>query len=366
MSIKMHLIAFLKIITFLILFGFVFVILTYISKPPATDLDNIAGLYGEDKNSLDMVYIGGSAAFIYWEPLMAFEDTGMTSYVYSSNTIQIEFYKTMIKEILDNQNPEVIVIDARAFQYRDIDQPPAEVPYRNFLTGLPFSMRRAIFIENNVSKYLNEDTLSYHFDIIKYHTFLADILSTGEIYDLRYEIKNRLDMMLNKYKNSLKGFGYVEAVNEIVKTDYYTDAVTLPSNETDLLLDELLDYLDSIDTNIIFIVSPYEELESHKEIFNYVANKVTDRGHVFIDANDYRDEMGLNYKTDFYNVDHVNIFGADKYTNFLENYIVNNYDIVDHRDDVDYKEWNDLLDEWHILSDNVKENTAKMRVENES
>ena len=184
MNIKLHLIAFTKILIFVIIFIFMYVFITYISKPSMVDIDNIAGLYGEDKNSLDMVYIGGSAAFVYWEALAAFEDTGMASYTYASNTMQAEFYKTMIQEILDHQNPEVILIDARAFQYRDSDQPPAEIPYRNFLTGLPFSLRRALFIEKTVPKYLKDGTKTYHFDLYKYHTILADAISTGEIYKM--------------------------------------------------------------------------------------------------------------------------------------------------------------------------------------
>ena len=349
-DIKIHLIAFSKIIIFLILFTVLFDVLTYISKPDMVDIDNIAGLYGEEKNSLDMVYIGGSAAFVYWEALQAYEDTGMTSYTYSSNTIQAEFYKTMIEEILDNQCPEVIVIDARAFQYRDVDQPPYEIPYRNFLTGLPVSKRREKFIENNVPKYISEETLSYHFDIMKYHTILSNAISTGEIYSM----SDKLKMMVNKYVNSNKGFYFVEKVNEINKTNYSTNVVKAPFNETIEILDELLDYLDTVDTNIIFIVSPYEELESHKEIFNYVERRVTERGHVFIDANDYRDEIGLDYKTDFYNENHVNIFGADKYTKFLESYLIHNYNIKDHRNDNNYSEWNTYVKEWHNNSDKTK------------
>ena len=66
MSTKSNIIAISKIIIFIILFIIIFIILTYIMKPINVNLKNITGFYGEDKNSLDMVYIGGSAAFVYW------------------------------------------------------------------------------------------------------------------------------------------------------------------------------------------------------------------------------------------------------------------------------------------------------------
>ena len=56
--------------------------------------------------------------------------------------------------------------------------------------------------------------------------------------------------------------------------------------------------------------------------------------------------MGLDYKTDFYNNDHVNIFGADKYTKFLENYLIKNYQFKDYRKDKNFRDWYLYLDEW--------------------
>ena len=39
-------------------------------------------------------------------------------------------------------------------------------------------------------------------------------------------------------------------------------------------------------------------------------------------------KIGLNLKTDFYNFDHMNIYGAVKMTNYLGNLIKNKYQIV--------------------------------------
>lgn len=339
---RIHVISIIKIIVFVIIFLIVFDIITYCTRPVNIDTQNIAGLYGEEKNSLDMVYIGGSAAFVYWEALSAFKDTGMASYVYSANTMQCEFYKTMIKEILKNQKPEVILIDARAFQYRDKEQPPREVPYRNVLTTMPFSINRANFIENNVPTYLNEKKFSYHFDIVKYHTILADALAKGEMYSLG----DNFNMMKNSYDNHYKGFYFVPKVDQINKYVYYTDEEMKPDEETDKILDDLLDYLDTIDTNILFIVSPYSERIEHKKLFNYIEKRVSDRGHKLLDVNDYRNEIGLDFKIDFYNKDHVNIFGADKYTKFLEDYLIKNYKFSDHRNDNKYYSWHLDYEEW--------------------
>ena len=67
------------------------------------------------------------------------------------------------------------------------------------------------------------------------------------------------------------------------------------------------------DCEILFVVDPYSETEQHKMIYNYLEQEITQYGFGFLDANDYIEEMNMDYATDFYNKDHVNILGAEKY-----------------------------------------------------
>lgn len=343
------------ILIFLIISFNFFKIVTYIMKPTSRDLQNIAGFYGEEKNSLDMVYIGGSAAFVYWEPLRAFENEGIASYDFAANTIQPELYKTMIKEILKTQNPELIIIDARAFQYREKDQPPGEVPYRNVLTGMPLSINKAEFINNNVKKYLKQDnTLSYYFDIIKYHRDTKGIT-----------INDQIKMAFNKYKHIYKGFSFIPKVEKQPKNSKHnTDIKTPVDIETEEILIDLLEYMKTTDANYLFVVSPYIETKEHKENFNYVAEIVQKYGYNFLDANDFYSEMDIDFDTDFYNYNHVNIFGADKYTDLLTKYVKDNYNLPNRKQNTNYQEWINLLPDWNGYAKAVKIEINRLIEEN--
>ncbi len=330
------------IIIFIVISFSFFHILTYMMKPYSVSLLNIAGFYGEKKNSLDMVYIGGSATFTYWEPLRAFEKNGIASYNFAANSISAESYLTMIKEIFKRQSPKLIIIDARTFQYRE-ESYPNEVDYRNVLTGMPVSFNRMKFIQKNVPKYLKQDTLQYHFDIIKYHR--------------EVEIKNtftQIKMALGIYENPIKGFYFVPKVEkQPIGKPIKTKNKTPIDRETEEILIELLNYIKQTNCKYLFIVSPYGEEELHKENFNYISELINSYGYDFIDANDFYQEMNINFDTDFYNYAHTNIFGADKYTDFLANYITENYQIPDRSEE--YKDWINLLPEWKKEVDKTKE-----------
>ena len=63
--------------------------------------------------------------------------------------------------------------------------------------------------------------------------------------------------------------------------------------------------------------------------------------------------MNLDYSVDFYNENHVNYYGADKYTNFLAKFIKSKYEIPDRRNDSNYSDWNNIMSDWenNVLND---------------
>ena len=57
--------------------------------------------------------------------------------------------------------------------------------------------------------------------------------------------------------------------------------------------------------------------------------------------------MNLDYRYDFYNGNHVNIYGAEKYTNCLSEYLVKNYNLPDRRGEKEYKDdFDSLIPGW--------------------
>lgn len=350
-KIKKSIIPIIKIISFICVFILLFTYISYMSKPMKIDLQNIAGLYGEKENSIDVVYIGGSACFVYYEPLKAWEDYGIVAYDYGANTIMPEIYKNMIIEVLKTQKPKLIILDARAFQYREDENisnnHPSEVAYRNTLTGMKFSLNKINFIKDNIGKYIVDDKLPYYFDLIKYHNTIS--------YD-----KKNLEMMQGKYKMPYRGFYFVKKHASLTRQEFITDECNELPEETNKIFIELLEFIKQTDTDYLFVVSPYVEEIEHKKIFNTVEQKVSDYGYKFLDANEYVDAMNLDYNTDFYNNGHVNIFGADKYTEFLSKYIVENYDIPNRKGDKGYEYMNENLEEWRNEVEKLKNDIYKI------
>ncbi len=110
-----------------------------------------------------------------------------------------------------------------------------------------------------------------------------------------------------------------------------------PRAESDLTA--LLDYLDRIGMDALFVVAPYDEHTDEKAQYNYLSDIITNRGQRFIDFNDFPDEIGIDSSTDFYNANHLSVFGAEKYTAYLSGYIKENYSIQSVHSDAVISSW---------------------------
>ena len=117
----------------------------------------------------------------------------------------------------------------------------------------------------------------------------------------------------------------------------------LPENDEKVLI-ELLEYLKKNDLKALFIVCPYWITEEHYAVYNTISDRISEYGFDFLNTNDHYSEMNIDFSTDFYNAAHVNNLGAEKYTEYLGKYLVDKYDLPDHRDDDNYAEWWELYE----------------------
>lgn len=100
---------------FLLIMWQSFVHLTYLFRNADARRMNYLSFYEEKENSLDVVLVGGSNVFVYWDPMQAWGSHGITSFDYSMDSMPAAVMLTAVKEIVKTQSPKVIVIDVRKF-----------------------------------------------------------------------------------------------------------------------------------------------------------------------------------------------------------------------------------------------------------
>lgn len=319
--------------------------ITFLFRNKGYDRNHIVGIKNE-KNNIDVIYIGGSAAFVYWEPLKAYKDYGFTSYNLATNAMGVENILPYIKYSEKYQNPQLFIIDLRPFQYYSDE--PNEQGVRNGSDGMDittlarYELINSYFYNRNIGD--NNQIVSYYIDIMKYHTNYDNLSS-----------KLAWRFITNSGKSQFKGCELPKKwvhIDEPVNYKTEDRKELLPNARKEL--HKILDYLDKNRINALFVVCPYCLDKEHYSIYNTISDEVVNRGYSYINLNDYYDEIGIDFATDFYNISHVNAYGAEKYTSFLEKYIFLNYNLPDHRGNQDYYAWDISVGEFDDYSYQVK------------
>lgn len=335
-----------------ILFG-VFSSITYLFRHNDREAEHINGI--KNVKDLDVVCVGGSATFVYWEPFKAWHEYGMTSYDFATDSSRPAVTLGCVREVIDKANPDLIVIDVRSYaddrvSMETIDE--AEAGIRNVTDSMDLGIERVktlceVMNYYDVSFFNAEvDIWSYFFDISKYHTNTPKL---GVPESWRH--------LNNNYITRYNGFEFITSkLHEYLETptNYITEDVSDIGIKEEENLYELMDYLNKQNVEALFVASPIPVTKEDQMRYNRISDIVETKGFRFLNTNNYYEEMGIDFSRDFYNSGHVNVYGAEKYTLFLAKYIKENYTILDHRNERGFELWDENYDIACIQEEELK------------
>ena len=303
----------------------------------------IEGFYQEDHNSLDVVIIGASDIYTSFMPGRAYEQYGFTSYLFASESITAEGIKTAVKEVVRTQHPGMIVIEANAFLYGDASNESDQAHIHKFFDNIPLTTNKLEFIQNHVPA---DQRMEYIFPLIKYHSLWT-------------EYPGRLNMVASNLTldirghNYLKGFRTTAQIAKLArpclnaKIAKEKDTLELDPDLEKQLLD-LLDYCDQKNLNVVFVRSPhYVTSETHNRVkrSNRMAQICNERGFSYYAIENEAVNIGIDEKRDFYNDDHMNVYGAIKFTDYLAEKLVNEEALsIDPLSETQKSEWKEVAE----------------------
>lgn len=287
--------------------------------------ERIKGFYLEDKDSVDVVLIGASEIYAGFSSCYAYEKFGFTSYPISTQSGIVQNFKTQIKTAIKEQHPKLIVVEVNGALYIKDEDLEKEANLRNYVDHIPLNSDKVELISENVT----DNQLEYYLPIIKYHSTWTD---------LRKEFKWNLSIMQSTVRgyNYLKGAKCTAAVYK-EKQKVYNSSLKDNDKRNDLnekaeqYLRECLEYCKSenID-NIVFVRFPHIVNQKTLTRFyrgNRIGDIIAEYGYDYINFERNFDDTGLDVNTDFYNFDHLNIYGQRKFTEYFGGYIQEKYGI---------------------------------------
>jgi len=229
---------------------------------------------------------------------------GFTSFVLGSAAQQLHYTKYLLNRTLKKQNPKVVILETNAI-YRKIE--PTGPIFRK-LQNL-FS----IFEYHNRWKSLNFRDLNL--------SFSYDYNSEFKGYTYKPGIKGS---KTNEYMNPTKEAKEIESLNK----RYLLAMIELcKENNIEFLL------LSTPSTKN-WSYTKHEGIRVFASEYNIP----------YIDLNLMKNEVPIDWEKDTCDEgDHMNYYGAVKVSEYVGEYLSNNYDLENKKDNPEYQSWNEAL-----------------------
>lgn len=279
------------------------------------DIMHIKGFFCEPENSLDVTLIGASELYTGFNSPLAWKKYGFTSYSFCYAGMVGSHYKLAVDEVLSRQKPKLMVIEINGFLY-DQEYMEDMTKAHTFLDNLPKDKIRRDFIKEN---YDFKTQMEFFFPIIKHHDNWKHPKSCLACFKSNYSIK----------KN---GIVYSKAFS----SNYYSKEVKGMENFKPIFCDysrdcmiDLLEHLNELGVeNVLFARFPHTVKNSNIDVYHEIEGLVTAYGYDFVNFENEFKQFNLDINKDFYNRDHMNVFGMKKFTDGFSKYILDNYDVI--------------------------------------
>lgn len=284
--------------------------------------ERIRSFYNEEKNSLDVVFLGASELHNGFSPGYAYGKYGFTSYLYTIGSNPCTLYKSELTEILAHQNPQLIFVDMSGFLYVEQNKLSSEACLRIYTENIPASFNKL----DTIMSFPYEDKLSCFLPLVKYH---GDWVSSDQAYaNFQHKLaQSDTPSFLKGVVTNTKPYDAepeVRILNKPIEPGVEEASLSYMKDFLAYCQEQKLD-------NIVFLNLPRNLENDPNNAFRNRTVRMVDAisasGFPVIDLQEHIEQIGFSFSEDYYDFEHPNIFGQIKLTDYISQLIINQYHV---------------------------------------
>lgn len=292
--------------------------------------------YSEDKNH-EVIIIGDCEVYENISPITLWENYGITSYIRGSAQQLIWQSYYLLEETLKYEKPKVVVFNVLSMKY---DTPQNEAYNRMTLDGMKLSRTKIDSILASGTK--DESLITYLIPLLRYHDRWRELSAEDFTYFGRRDKVSHNGFMLR---------------SDVKPVEVVPEGHKLPSYEfgenSYLYLDKMTKLCKENGIELVLIKAPslypywYDQWE--EQMVEYADKNSL----MYINFLELIDEVGIDFDVDTYDAGlHLNVFGAEKLSQYLGEVLSTTYGLSDLRDNPDISaKWNKKSEAYYKMKE---------------
>lgn len=296
-------------------------------------------MYSQPKDTVDVAFLGSSHTYCHINTALLWEEYGISGYNYAAAEQPLWNTYYYLKEICKYQSPKLVVVDLFVPAVYQEDYHYNYI-YDN-LYGFRFSIDKINMMRASME---NDKFINYFPAFFDYHNNYENI-DADTI---------REAFLPKSMKANYKGYEPFFNVEVFERPNSDTEDRGGFSDKSREYLQRIIDYCNENSIKLMLVVNPYTAPNvSQNMVFNEISDMAKEEGIFFKNYNNYYDEIGIDFNTDFNDISHLNYYGSCKYTRYLAEELINQVELEDHRGDSQYASWDEhVKDIANIVSNN--------------
>lgn len=306
---------------------------------------NLVEEYYASNKDHDVIFVGDCEVFSNVSPVTLWENYGITSYIRGSAQQLVWQSYYLLEEMLEYEKPKVVVFNVLAMKY---NEPQKEAYNRLTLDGMKLSKSKMGAIKASMTE--GESMITYLFPLLRYHDRWRELSRE----DFRYLFK----------KDPISHNGYLMR-SDTKPVDIIPEGRKLPDynfgENAWNYLDKMTKLTKENGIELMLIKSPSVYPYWYDEWDQQIADYAKENGLTYVNFLSLADEMGIDYSKDTYDGGlHMNLAGAEKFTDYMGRVLKETYALDDRREDTkvaDY--WQDKVAYYNWMKQDQAEEMQK-------
>lgn len=286
--------------------------------------DNLCGRYYDyPDDTFDVTFLGSSFALYAIYPMELYRDFGIASYNLATSNQSIEASYCLARESIEKDHPDLIVIDCNLAW---ADQETMKSEYIHYITDtMPYFRKNRIAMIRELAQE-GEDLNPILFPLIAYHSRWQEVTyqdALPQAKELVYgcKVTSRVESLI-PFEDPQKVEGAVLPESSV---NYLQKTIDLcRENNTELLLINI----PALGQNKFFSQTGYNHRWTASRELGIFAAK---NNIPYLDYFAEWKKLGFDLQTDAMDGEHLNRWGAARFTSLLGKYMKEHYDLPDRR-----------------------------------